>query len=711
MRTAIKIKMADKDYAPLSTACVRALNDRMYEKRKAAALEIEKMVKDFVSVGNTSQIKKLLKVLGSEFAISQNPHMRKGGLIGLAAMAIGLGKETSNHTAELITPILTCLTDADSRVRYYACESLYNVVKVSREAVLPLFNEMFAAISCVVADPDQNVKNGSELLDRLLKDIVTESKAFDVESFVPALRERMYTRDRFVRQFLVSWISVLDSVPDSCTVRFLPEFLDPLFTILADPSPEISSMCNKLLEDFLGHITDQPDQVDFGGMIGILITHSQDTHVPLQETAITWIREFVNLAGPAMLPHTSGILTAVLPCLAYEDEERRMVREMSRTVNAAQMKLVEGEEGDKLELASLMEVLTKQLQCGTVQSKVAALRWIFHLFIQIPRQMFEHIDNIFPVLLKTLSDHSDEVVVLDLEVLAEISSSKTCRPGEGSNNVPMPTSTMGTSNMPPSNTSTSPHFKQFMLSLLKLFSADRSLLEAKGSFIIRQLCVLLSSEDIYRSISELLVLEDNLKFARLMVETLSTILLTSSELFELRTKLKDLGSKESCRLFCCLYQTWCHSQVATLALCLLSGCYGHAGDLVRLIGEQEVTVEMLTELDRLVQLLESPIFTPLRMELLDNDQDLISALYGLLMLLPQSEAFQLVRGRLACLPPQTKQDKQREARRQRKKKFMEEIDFLSLLEHFQEVVARHQLARRKEKAGALLARAPPPTLS
>ena len=84
--------MADKDYAPLSTACVRALNDRLYEKRKAAALEIEKMVRDFVSVGNSSQIKKLLKVLGSEFAISQNPHMRKGGLIGLAAMAIGLGE-------------------------------------------------------------------------------------------------------------------------------------------------------------------------------------------------------------------------------------------------------------------------------------------------------------------------------------------------------------------------------------------------------------------------------------------------------------------------------------------------------------------------------------------------------------------------------------------------------------------------------------------
>ena len=56
-----------------------------------------------------------------------------------------------------------------------------------------------------------------------------------------------------------------------------------------------------------------------------------------------------------------------------------------------------------------------------------------------------------------------------------------------------------------------------MLCLLKLLSADRNLLEAKGSFINRQLCVLLSSEDLYRSISELLVLEDNLKVARLMV--------------------------------------------------------------------------------------------------------------------------------------------------------------------------------------------------
>ena len=73
--------------------------------------------------------------------------------------------------------------------------------------------------------------------------------------------------------------------------------------------------------------------------------------------------------------------------------------------------------------------------------------------------------------------------------------------------------------------------------------------------------------------------------------------------------------------------------------------------------------------------------------MLDGDAELISALHCLLMLLPQSDAFQLIRGRLACLPgpglalPHRSQA--REQRRVRKKKHMQEIDFPSLLEHFQ----------------------------
>ena len=51
-----------------------------------------RLVRDLIASHSTEQIDRLLTVLGSEFALSSNPNARKGGLIALAAMAIGLGK-------------------------------------------------------------------------------------------------------------------------------------------------------------------------------------------------------------------------------------------------------------------------------------------------------------------------------------------------------------------------------------------------------------------------------------------------------------------------------------------------------------------------------------------------------------------------------------------------------------------------------------------
>lgn len=47
-----------------------------------------------------------------------------------------------------------------------------------------------------------------------------------IEEFIPLLRERMNVLNPFVRQFLVGWITVLDSVPDIDMLGFLPDFLD-----------------------------------------------------------------------------------------------------------------------------------------------------------------------------------------------------------------------------------------------------------------------------------------------------------------------------------------------------------------------------------------------------------------------------------------------------------------------------------------------------
>jgi vacuole morphology and inheritance protein 14 len=166
------------------------------------------MVQEYNKTKNTAQIKRLLEVF-EQFCVSKDPNKKKGGLIAIASCAIGLGPDCENYINELLTPVLNCLLDPDTRVRYFASESLYNIVKVARQEIISQFPSIFSALSRLVADPDTSVKNASELLDRLLKDIITEnSQIFDLQSFIPLLKERVYTKNSFARQFLISWIAV-----------------------------------------------------------------------------------------------------------------------------------------------------------------------------------------------------------------------------------------------------------------------------------------------------------------------------------------------------------------------------------------------------------------------------------------------------------------------------------------------------------------------
>jgi len=188
---------------------------------------------------------------------------------------------------------------------------------------------------------------------------------------------------------------------------------------------------------------------------------------------------------------------------------------------------------ENLDLASVVEVLTKHLLCLSVQTKVAVLKWIHHLFINIPQKMFNHIEDLFPILMKSLSDSSDEVVQQTLVVMAEIISSKS--PEAIATN--------------PNEKIQNKYFTKFIVNLLRIFSTDRHLLEERGAFIIRELCVLLSAEDIYKTLAKILLEEQNLGFACTMIQTLNVILLTSSELFDLRNKLRHLDSPVSLRVF------------------------------------------------------------------------------------------------------------------------------------------------------------------
>lgn len=58
-------------------------------------------------------------------------------------------------------------------------------------------------------------------------------KAFSLAHFIPLLRERIYVVSPFTRSYLVSWIAVLDSVPELELISYLPEFFDGLLSVYA----------------------------------------------------------------------------------------------------------------------------------------------------------------------------------------------------------------------------------------------------------------------------------------------------------------------------------------------------------------------------------------------------------------------------------------------------------------------------------------------
>lgn len=167
---------------------------------------------------------------------------------------------------------MKCFSDQDSRVRYYACESLYNISKVAESLILQFFNEIFDGLCKLSADPEKTVQDGAQLLDRLIKDIVCESDVFDVERFIPLLEHRILHPHPFVRQFLIGWIVALDSVPDIELLDHLPRILDGLFIMLGDKNKEISMEVGNCLNMFLDEIK-QKQQVDFATMTSILVLH------------------------------------------------------------------------------------------------------------------------------------------------------------------------------------------------------------------------------------------------------------------------------------------------------------------------------------------------------------------------------------------------------------------------------------------------------
>lgn len=149
------------------SSIAKQLIDKIYEKRKAAALDLEKLdspsskapseltidhrqIRECHQQGEDRKIAQIIDQLVDMFSNTSNPlHVRNGGLIGLAGTAIALSVEVAPYMEKFVYPLLDCFVDPENRIRYFSAECLYNIAKVSKGEVLVYFNEIFDALSKV----------------------------------------------------------------------------------------------------------------------------------------------------------------------------------------------------------------------------------------------------------------------------------------------------------------------------------------------------------------------------------------------------------------------------------------------------------------------------------------------------------------------------------------------------------------------------------
>ena len=155
---------------------------------------------------------------------------------------------------------------------------------------------------------------------------------------------------------------------------------------------------------------------------------------------------------------------------------------------------------------------------------------------------------------------------------------------------------------------------------------------------------------------------DELRFASCFVQHMNDVLLNAPEAKTLRDTLKDsIGGKGSrnserdrhrSRLFHILLHSFAHSLAASISLCLWGGAYRTAYLFLSRPNALDIHLTFLLEIDRLVETLERPLFRHLHIRMLEHDDAegsgtmLFQALKSILMILPQSTCYRVLKDRL-----------------------------------------------------------------
>lgn len=194
-------------------------------------------------------------------------------------------------------------------------------------------------------------------------------------------------------------------------------------------------------------------------------------------------------------------------------------------------------------------------------------------------------------------------------------------------------------------------------------------------------------------------LAKDLHFVSSFVQQMTHVLLATDEATDLRELLRDCIGKRTdterdkrrIKLFHILLHSFSHNLVASVSLCLWGGAYRTAAYFLQNIDPLDIHLVFLLELDKMVELMERPLFRHFHLRMLEADPDpyvegsgamLFRALKLLLMIVPQSSCYRVLRDRLVtasrfrqsalvrCSPAQSQKQEEEEKEEQTPEKWL-----------------------------------------
>jgi hypothetical protein len=273
------------------------------DQRREGVQALQTLVKE--NLQTDKQFVKTLFSFLNDLIAADPPELKEAGLVALVALANCLLYKMNTEIINITDQILNCFSDEDSGVRYVACKSICEIVKLFPVIVLIKFDRIFKLLPALVLDchkvgtrrqdsTEILVKDGGQYLEGFMKDAALKHFIYlnPSPNFIPTFTIIAKSNLAEIRIFILKWLNnLLNTGWELHLMLNIHLYLQSLFEYLADPLQSIRIKSLFLISDLYNKITSTEvvyKQLDFVKVLKVVDAFLESKQDEVKSSAMLW---------------------------------------------------------------------------------------------------------------------------------------------------------------------------------------------------------------------------------------------------------------------------------------------------------------------------------------------------------------------------------------------------------------------------------------